>query len=312
MTTIIYLGAEVGAEAAAEVAAGKAEVINIEATPEAINEALGSCDAILDASMKVRLTDAMLAAAPGLKIISCATTGSDHIDREELNRRKIPVRTLQEDRELLLNLTPAAELSWALVLACARNLPAAAAHVRAGGWTRELFPGTMLNGRRIGIVGCGRIGTWMSRYARAFGMTVVGFDPYLDDFPEHIEPVPLSDLMAESDVISIHVPLTEETNGLITAALLETVKPEAILVNTSRGAIVDEAALLEALKNNRLGAAGLDVLADEPDIEKSSLADYARSHDNLIITPHCGGFSPDAVKVVCRRAAEKIIEWLNR
>jgi D-3-phosphoglycerate dehydrogenase len=113
-------------------------------------------------------------------------------------------------------------------------------------------------------------------------------------------------------VISIHVPLTEETTGLIDAALLETAKPGAILVNTSRGAIVDEAALLSVLKSGRLGAAGLDVLADEPDIEKSALAAYARSHDNLIITPHCGGFSPDAVKIVCRRAAEKIIEWLNR
>jgi D-3-phosphoglycerate dehydrogenase len=312
MKTIIYLGAEVGAAAAAEVAAGQADVRTIEATPEAVAEALGTCDAILDASMKVRLTDAMLAAATGLKIISCATTGSDHIDRAELDRRGIPVRTLQEDRELLLNLTPAAELSWALVLACARHLPAAVAHVRAGGWTRELFPGTMLNGRRIGIVGCGRIGTWMSRYARAFGMTVTGFDPHLEDFPAHVQPVPLPQLVAESDVISIHVPLTEETTGLIGAALLQTVKPGAILVNTSRGAIVDEAALLGTLRSGRLGAAGLDVLADEPDIDKSALAAYARSHDNLIITPHCGGFSPDAVKIVCRRAAEKIIEWLNR
>lgn len=312
MTTIIYLGAEVGAEAAAEVAAGKAEVQNIEANRDAVKDALTSCDAILDASMKVRLTDAMLAAAPDLKIISCATTGSDHIDREELNRRGIPVRTLREDRELLLNLTPAAELSWALVLACARHLPAAAAHVRAGGWTRELFPGMMLNGRKIGIVGCGRIGTWMSRYAGAFGMQVLGFDPHLEEFPENIERVPLSQLVAQSDVISIHVPLTDETTGLIDAELLQTVKPGAILVNTSRGAIVDEEALLDSLKNKRLGAAGLDVLADEPDIEKSALADYARSNDNLIITPHCGGFSPDAVKVVCRRAAEKIIEWLSR
>jgi D-3-phosphoglycerate dehydrogenase len=312
MKTIIYLGAEVGAAAAAEVAAGRADVRTIEAAPEAVAEALGTCDAILDASMKVRLTDAMLADAPGLKIISCATTGSDHIDRAELDRRGIPVRTLREDRELLLNLTPAAELSWALVLACARRLPAAVAHVRAGGWTRELFPGTMLNGRRIGIVGCGRIGTWMSRYATAFGMTVSVFDPHLADFPAHVRPMPLPQLVAESDVISVHVPLTEETTGLIDADLLDTVKPGAILVNTSRGAVVDEAALLSALKRGRLGAAGLDVLADEPDIEKSALAGYARSHDNLIITPHCGGFSPDAVKIVCRRAAEKIIEWLKR
>ena len=312
MNTILYLGAEVGAEAAAEAAGDRAGVLRVEAVPEAVAEALADCDAVLDASMKVRLTDAMLAAAPRLKIISCATTGSDHIDRKELGRRGIPVRTLREDRELLLNLTPAAELSWALVLACARNLPAAVAHVKSGGWNRELFPGMMLNGRRIGIVGCGRIGTWVSRYALAFGMSVTGCDPHLKDFPGHIRPVELADLMAQSDVISVHVPLTDETTGLIGAELLETVKPGAILVNTSRGAIVDETALLDALREKRLAAAGLDVLADEPDIEKSALAEYARSNDNLIITPHCGGFSPDAVKIVCRRAAEKIIEWLNR
>jgi D-3-phosphoglycerate dehydrogenase len=311
MTTILYLGAEAGAEAAAEVIGDRARLLTVPAVPDAVAAAIGSCDAILDASMKVRLTDEMLAGATGLKIISCATTGSDHIARTELDRRNIPVRTLREDRELLLNLTPAAELSWALVLACARRLPAAAAHVKAGGWTRELFPGMMLNRRRMGIVGCGRIGTWVSRYALAFGMRVTGYDPHLKALPAGIEPLALPELVAASDVISVHVPLTPETTGLIAARLLESVTPGAILVNTSRGAVVDEAALLRALEGGRLGAAGLDVLADEPDVEKSALLDYARRHDNLIITPHCGGFSPDAVRVVCRRAAEKIMERLG-
>jgi phosphoglycerate dehydrogenase-like enzyme len=311
MITILYLGAEVGAKAAAEVVADKAKIQEVVATPEAVLAAITTCDAILDASMKVRLTDEMLAGAGNLKIISCATTGSDHIDRNVLTRRDIPVRTLREDRALLLNLTPAAELSWALVLACARNLPAAFDHVKAGGWTRERFPGMMLNGRRMGIVGCGRIGTWMSRYAHAFGMRIFGYDPHIAELPDHMEPVSLPELVATSDVISVHVPLTAETTGLISAEQLRSVKQGAILVNTSRGAVVNEAALLEALKSKRLCGAGLDVLADEPDVEKSALIDYARRHDNLIITPHCGGFSPDAVRVVCRRAAEKIMEWLN-
>jgi phosphoglycerate dehydrogenase-like enzyme len=169
----------------------------------------------------------------------------------------------------------------------------------------------MLNRRRMGIVGCGRIGTWVSRYALAFGMRVASYDPHLKTLPAGIEPLSLPELMAASDVISVHVPLTPETTGLISARLLESVTSGAILVNTSRGAVVDEAALLQALEDGRLGAAGLDVLADEPDVEKSALLDYARRHDNLIITPHCGGFSPDAVRVVCRRAAEKIMERLG-
>jgi D-3-phosphoglycerate dehydrogenase len=311
MLRILYLGAGVGAEAAAEVVAQKAKIQEVIATPEAVRAAITTCDAILDASMKVRLTDEILGAASNLKIISCATTGSDHIARNVLTRRNIPVRTLREDRALLLNLTPAAELSWALVLACARTLPAAFDHVKAGGWTRERFPGMMLNGRQMGIVGCGRIGTWMSRYAHAFGMRIVGYDPHLAALPDHIEPVTLPDLAALSDVISVHVPLTAETTGLISAELLRSVKQGAVLVNTSRGAVVNEAALLEALKSKRLSGAGLDVLVDEPDVEKSALVDYARHHDNLIITPHCGGFSPDAVRVVCRRAAQKIMEWLS-
>ncbi len=311
MKTILYLGAEVGAQAAEEVVAGRAEVRRIPAASEDVQAHIKTCAALLDASMKVRITDSMVASAAGLKIISCATTGSDHIDRHELDSRGIPVRTLREDKELLLNLTPAAELSWALLMACARRLPAAVKHVVSGGWNREQFPGVMLNGRRIGIIGCGRIGTWMSRYARAFGMDIVGYDPMIAEFPPHIRAVSLEELACTSDFITIHVPLTENTTGLFSKKCCEMIKPGAILINTSRGAVVDEQALLIALESNQLGAAGLDVLADEPDIQKSPLYRYARSHDNLIITPHCGGFSHDAVKIVCRRAAEKIIEHLD-
>ena len=311
MEIILYLGAEVGAQAAEEVVAGRAEVRRIPAESEDVQKHIKTCGALLDASMKVRITDQMVASATGLKIISCATTGSDHIERKELDSRGIPVRTLREDRELLLNLTPAAELSWALLLACARKLPAAVKHVVSGDWNRELFPGIMLNGRRIGIIGCGRIGTWMSRYARAFGMDIVGYDPLISEYPPGIRPVSLEELARTSDFITVHVPLTEDTTGLFSKNHCEMVKPGAILINTSRGAIVDEAALLTALETKQMGAAGLDVLVDEPDIQKSPLYLYAQAHDNLLITPHCGGFSPDAVKVVCRRAAEKIVEFLD-
>lgn len=311
MKTILYLGAEVGAQAAEDVVAGRAEVRRIAAEPEDVQAHIKTCAALLDASMKVRISDRMVASAAGLKIISCATTGSDHIDRRELDRRGIPVRTLMEDKELLLNLTPAAELSWALLMACARKLPAAVNHVLSGGWDREQFPGIMLNGRRIGIIGCGRIGTWMSRYARAFAMDIVGYDPLIAGYPPHIRPVPLDELARTSDFITVHVPLTDDTIGLFSKKHCAMVKPGAILINTSRGAIIDEQGLLKALESNQMGAAGLDVLADEPDIQQSPLYQYARAHDNLIITPHCGGFSHDAVKVVCRRAAEKIIEHLD-
>ena len=312
MKTILYLGAEVGAAAAEEAVSGQARVIRVPSESNAVQTQIRTVDALLDASMKVPITDAMVASAVRLKIISCATTGADHIERVELDRRGIPVRTLMEDKQLLLNLTPAAELSWALLLACARMLPAAVDHVKAGDWDREQFPGIMLNGKRIGIIGCGRIGTWMSRYARAFGMDIVGYDPLLSEFPPQIEPVSLEELSRSSDFITIHLPLTDDTRNLFSKSCFAWLKAGAILINTSRGAVIDERALLDALESKRLKAAGLDVLTDEPEIEKSPLVQYAKTHHNLILTPHCGGFSHDAVKIVCRRAAEKITEHLNR
>jgi phosphoglycerate dehydrogenase-like enzyme len=312
MRTILYLGAEVGAEAAREALADLADVIRVPSTTGEVESGIKTCDALLDASMKVPITDRMVASAVNLKIISCATTGSDHIQHAELDRRGIPVRTLMEDKQLLLNLTPAAELSWTLLMACARMLPAAIDHVKSGGWDREQFPGIMLNGKCIGIVGCGRIGTWMSRYARAFGMDIVGYDPYISAFPPHITSVSLEELLRISDFITIHVPLTDNTKGLISKACFAQIKAGSILINTSRGAVIDENALLKALESKRLKAAGLDVLRDEPEVEKSPLVQYARTHHNLILTPHCGGFSHDAVKIVCKRAAEKIIEHLKR
>jgi D-3-phosphoglycerate dehydrogenase len=213
--------------------------------------------------------------------------------------------TLRGQREVLRNLTPAAELSWMLVMACARGARAAIDEVLEGTWNRNNHPGLMLRGRTIGIVGCGRIGEWMSRYARAFGMRCLGYDPHLTTFPEGVQGVPLAQLLREADVVSIHVPLNDETRGLLGPDQLAGIKRGAILVNTSRGEIVDESALLAALEDGRLRGVGLDVLVGEPDVTEHPLIRYAREHSNVVITPHIGGFSPDAVREVldfcCRR-----------
>jgi D-3-phosphoglycerate dehydrogenase len=140
---------------------------------------------------------------------------------------------------------------------------------------------------------------------------VVGYDPFQDTLPEGVRRVPLDELVATSDVVTVHVHLSDETRGLLSADLIGRIKPGAIFLNTSRGALADEAALLEALKSGRLAAAGLDVLDGEPDVANHPLRLYAQAHANLLITPHCGGFSPDAVRVVCRRAAEKIRDRLK-
>jgi D-3-phosphoglycerate dehydrogenase len=192
-------------------------------------------------------------------------------------------------------------------MACARKLKGAFRHVEAGGWTREDFPGVMLKGRTLGLVGFGRIGGWMGRYAQAFGMRVLAADPFQKEFPAYVEARTLYDLVPEVDFISMHVHLSDQTRGLLSRELIERMKPGTILINTSRGALVDEAALLDALMSARIAAAGIDVLDGEPATANHPLTEYARMHDNLLITPHCGGFSPDAVRIVCARAAEKIL-----
>lgn len=309
--SIAYLGAPEGFEALRTLLGTRADAVNVEITPAGLAQALRTASGLLDASMRVSLTPELVEAAPNLRIVSCATTGSDHISRPATEARGIVVRTLREDGPLLQNLTPAAELTWALLMACARRLPAAIDHVHAGKWIREEFPGTMLNGRQLGLIGLGRIGGWMSRYARAFGMSVVGHDPHQATAPDGVKRVPLEDVFRTSDFISVHVHLTPETTGMVTRALLEQAKPGAVFLNTSRGAIVDERALLDGLKSGRIGGAGLDVLEGEPKTADHPLVEYSRTHSNVLITPHIGGFSPDAVRIVCRRAGEKIVEHLG-
>jgi D-3-phosphoglycerate dehydrogenase len=312
LAKVVYLGPLEGFKEAVAAGEGIAVIEQVAAEQELVARALVVADALLDASMRVKITSDMLTHAPRLRMISCATTGSDHIACDEAARRGIEVRTLREDGALLQSLTPAAELSWTLLMACARRIVPAVAHVRKGGWVREEFPGVMLRGRTLGLIGCGRIGQWMARYATAFDMEIVGYDPYVDPWPSGIEKVLLSDLVERADVVSVHVPFNKQTRGLLSAELFSRMRPGAIVINTSRGAVADETALLRELEGGRLSAVGLDVLDGEPDIEGHPLLAYARGHDNLLITPHCGGYSPDAVRLVCRRAAEKIIERLRQ
>jgi len=275
-----------------------------------VDEVLPSCDAILDAYMKIPFYSSRLQKARKLTLIVTATTGSDHIDMSAALSQGVQVLTLKGQTEVLGQLTPAAEHSWLLLMACARKLLPATDHVLFGGWDRNRFPGTMLRGTTLGLIGCGRIGGWMSRYASAFGMTCIGYDPHIADWPDTIKPAPLDEVLEDSDFVSVHVHLSPETEGLVGAPELAKMKRGAVLINTSRGAIVDEAALLEALRSGHLGASGLDVLSAEPETAADPLVEYARDHDNLLITPHIGGFSPGALSTVLKFSCGRVREGL--
>jgi D-3-phosphoglycerate dehydrogenase len=286
-------------------------LIATDPTVEAIAPHLSDAVAILDASMRVRFDRSLLVHAPRLRVVSTATTGSDHIDSAYLKERGIPLFSLAGEREFLQTLTPAAEHSWLLLMACVRRLRGAVHHVLIGQWRREEFPGIMLRGKTLGLVGCGRIAEWMGRYARAFEMDVMGYDPYLEAWPAEIQKTDFDTLLAAADCISIHVPLNASTRGMIGKREFGLMKTAVVLVNTSRGSILDESALLASLKEGRIGAAGLDVLDGEPTIDHHPLVIYARGHDNLIITPHIGGFCPDAVRLAVAYAARRIARALS-
>ena len=265
---------------------------------ELVDTLLPDTDAVLDAYMRVRFPRERLEAARRLAVFVTATTGFDHIEADVLAERGVPLLTLGDQQAFLKNITPAAEHSWLLLMACARRLREATAHVLDAQWDRNLFPGVLLRGKTLGIIGCGRIGGWMARYAEAFGMDRVGHDPFLADWPDNIERSELRPLLERADFVTVHVPLLDTTRSLLGADEFMQMKPGCILVNTSRGEIIHEPSLLAGLEEGRVAAAGLDVLTGEPDVGGHPLVAYARAHDNLLITPHIGGYSPDALRTV--------------
>ncbi len=308
---VVVCAADLGhLPAVCELLASAGEVRYVPATPEALAAALPEADAYF-ASMHVRITGEMMAAAPRLRAIATPSTGLDHIDLPAARQRGITVLSLKDDRELLDRITATAELAWLLILACARRLPEAMDAVRRGVWARDAVRGHQIAYKTLGILGCGRLGSIVAQYAQTFRMKVLGCDVRPIDLPG-VEFVSFERLFRESDVVSIHIHLTDETRGLVSRPVLQSMKPGSILVNTSRGAIVDEVSLLQVLQNGPLAAAGVDVIEGEwrPDIADHPLMVYARSHPNLIITPHVGGVTYEAQEMAYEAAARKLLDWL--
>lgn len=250
-----------------------------------------------------------------LKVIVSATTGLDHLDLECAAAKGIAVLSLRGETDFLRSIPATAEHTWALLLALVRRIPAAHASVLAGEWQRDRFRGADLAGKTLGLLGLGRIGEKVARYGLAFGMRVVAFDPYRAGWPDGVERLASqADLLARSQVFSIHVPLNTETEGLIGAAELDLLPPGALLINTSRGQVLDEAALLAALESGRLGGAALDVLRDERGVNlvESPLVCYARTHENLVLTPHIGGATRESMAATEIFMAHKLRAFLNQ
>lgn len=254
---------------------------------------------VLIVRLGLRVNAEVLAAADRLRYVVTPTTGLDHINLQAAQARQIEVLSLKGERAFLDQVYATAEHTLALMFALLRRIPAAFEAVKTGEWRRDLYRGRELNGRTLGIVGCGRLGSMLVGYAQGLQMKVLAYDPYLTELPAGVARAPsLAALLAESDIVSLHVPLNQETTGMLGAEQFQQMKPGALLINTARGAVVEEDALLEALQSGRLAGAALDVLAHEEDIaagEDRPLLAFARQHDNLIITPHIGGATYESV-----------------
>jgi D-3-phosphoglycerate dehydrogenase len=250
-----------------------------------------------------------------LKAIVTATTGLDHVDVAYAEQHNVKVLSLRGETEFLRTIPATAEHTWGLLLALIRHTPWAFQAVLNGQWDRDAFRGQDLCGKRLGIAGLGRIGQKVAGYGLAFGMQVLAYDPYpLVKLPGVSMCATLPDLLRQSDVLSLHVPLNPETKGLIRAQELAMLPSGAVVINTARDAIMDEEALLAALQSGKLAGAALDVIADErlrQSSNREALIAYARTHNNLLITPHIGGATEDSMAATELFMAKKLKCYLD-
>ena len=253
---------------------------------KALLAAVVDCEALLIRSA-TRVDAEVIAAAGRLKVIARAGVGLDNVDVRAATQAGVMVVNAPTS-----NIVSAAEMSVGLLLATARNIPSANAALRSGEWRRSRFAGSELYEKVAGIIGLGRIGILVAQRLSAFGMRVIAYDPYVPAARAAqmgVRSVALDDLLRESDFISVHLPKTPETVGLIGEQALAMVKPTVRIINAARGGIVDEHALALALKEGRVAGAGIDVFSSEPCVD-SPLFDF----DSVVVTPHLGATTAEA------------------
>ncbi|MDO5898819.1 hydroxyacid dehydrogenase [Agrobacterium sp. Azo12] len=259
-------------------------------------------DAVI--SRTVNLSGKAIASCPSLKVISKHGVGVSNIDVAAATARNIPVFVTPG-----ANAQSVAEMALGLMLACSRKIAWMDKEIRGGNWCRAQ-DGLELSGRTLGLIGCGQIGQRLARACLAIGMKVTAYDPgYGNVSPlDGVKMVrSVEELLPHSDVLSLHVPLNAHTRALIDSRAFATLPKDAILINTSRGEVVDEKALVAALKGGRLFAAGLDTTVEEPISPHNELLTLA----NVVLTPHVGGSTPAALAGMAKGAAENVLGFLQ-
>ena len=272
-------------------------------TPAQVLELVKDVHAIAVRS-ETKISREVFAAAPLLKVVGRAGVGVDNVDVDAATERGVVVMNTPGG-----NTISTAELTFTHILCCARPIAHGAASMKAGNWDRKTLSGVELLRKNIGIIGLGRIGSEVAKRAQAFGMKVLAYDPYLTPARAaamQVESVSLDALLAGSDYITVHMPLTDETHNMIDEAALAKCKKGVRIVNCARGGIVNEKALVAALKSGQVGAAGLDVFETEPLPKDSDL----RSAPNIVLTPHIAASTSEAQESVGIEIAEQIADVL--
>lgn len=274
--------------------------------PEVLREKVESADAIIVRN-QTRVDAFLLECGASLKAVGRLGAGLDNIDLEAAKSRGVPVVYARN-----ANAVSVAEYVMAAVLLASRNLSAASEDVKSGGWDRRQFTGSEVHGKTLGLVGVGEISRRVARRASAFGMRVVGYDPYVApyDYPAvelGVELLNLDALLAESDFISLHVPLTPGTRNLFSLDSFQKMKPDSWIINTSRGGVVNEMDLARALGEKLLGGAVLDVLEVEPPQKDNPLL----GHERVILTPHIAGLTEEAQANISVLVAREVIKVLK-
>jgi D-3-phosphoglycerate dehydrogenase len=283
--------------------AERAELVYHDTLPgseERLIERIADAELVINIRSSCKFTDRVFEACPRLKLVSVWGTGTDHIDLPSAARHRVTVTNTPGVSAISI-----AEHTLALLLAVARRVPEMDASTRAGEWRRGRF--VELYGKTCGVIGLGAIGSRFAKLAAGIGMRVVGWTLHSRTI-EGVEMVELDELYRTSDVVSVHLRLSPETTGMVGAREFGLLKPSAILINTARGAIVDEAAMIEALRGGRIAGAGLDVFTTEPLPKGHPLTQMP----NLVMSPHCAGITPEALEAGLRMAVENVWRFLNR
>ena len=271
---------------------------------EMLKERIRDYDAIIVRS-RTKVTREIINNGKNLKLIARAGSGLDNIDLKAAGEKGIAVINTPE-----ASADSVAELTIGLMVSLARGIPRADYSMKRGEWLKKELMGFLLKGKKLGLIGLGRIGSRVARIAKAMGMEILVTKrtPPPPELMKSLEAkfLPLDELLRQSDIVSIHVPLTEETKNMINAEKIGLMKDGAYLINTSRGEVVDEEALLEALRSGKLGGAALDVYSTEPPKRLELI-----KQPNVICTPHIGAQTVEVQKEASKEIAEKIIQFFN-